>query len=45
MNLTRPGYRVKKRDHASRTIPSAHRLTPDDAVAYLEATYDVEVTR
>jgi large subunit ribosomal protein L5 len=45
VNLTRPGYRVKKRDHASRTIPSTHRLTPDDAVAYLEATYDVEVTR
>jgi large subunit ribosomal protein L5 len=43
VNLTRPGYRVKKRDHASRSIPSSHRLTPDDAVAYLESNFDVEV--
>jgi large subunit ribosomal protein L5 len=44
VNLVRPGYRVAKRNRASRTIPSRHRLTPEDAVAYLEATYDVEVT-
>ena len=44
VNLVRPGYRVRKRDKASRAIPSNHRLTPDDAIAYLESTYDVEVT-
>jgi large subunit ribosomal protein L5 len=44
VNLVRPGYRVAKRDKASRPIPSAHRLTVDDAVAYVEQTYDVEVT-
>ncbi|MFB6168780.1 MAG: 50S ribosomal protein L5 [Haloferacaceae archaeon] len=44
VNLTRPGYRVKKRDHASRSIPSSHRLTPEDAVAFLEANFDVEVS-
>jgi large subunit ribosomal protein L5 len=43
VNLTRPGYRVKKRDHASRSIPASHRLDPADATAYLEANYDVEV--
>ena len=44
VNLVRPGYRVAKRDKASRSIPSAHRLTVEDAVAYIESTFDVEVT-
>ena len=44
VNLVRPGYRVAKRDRASRSIPSAHRLTVDDAVAFVESAFDVEVT-
>ena len=44
VNLVRPGYRVAKRDQASRSIPSNHRLTPEDAIAYLEAAFDVEVS-
>ena len=44
VNLVRPGYRVSKRDQATRTIPSRHRLTPEDAIAFLEAEFDVEVT-
>jgi large subunit ribosomal protein L5 len=44
VNLVRPGYRVAKRDKASRSIPSAHRLTVGDAVQYIESTFDVEVT-
>ncbi|MFC4249461.1 50S ribosomal protein L5 [Natribaculum luteum] len=44
VNLVRPGYRVTKRDKASRSIPSKHRLTPEDAIAFLEANFDVEVT-
>ena len=44
VNLVRPGYRVAKRDKGSRPIPSAHRLTVDDAVTYIESTFDVEVT-
>lgn len=44
VNLVRPGYRVSKRRVASRSIPARHRLTPDDAIAYLEATFDVEVS-
>ena len=43
VNLVRPGYRVSKRRVANRTIPSRHRLTPDDAISYLESTFDVEV--
>ena len=43
VNLVRPGYRVAKRDKASRPIPSAHRLTVEDAVAFVENTFDVEV--
>ncbi|MFB6159896.1 MAG: 50S ribosomal protein L5 [Haloferacaceae archaeon] len=45
VNLVRPGYRVSKRDKASRSIPASHQLTPDDAVAFLESTFDVEVTQ
>jgi large subunit ribosomal protein L5 len=43
VNLVRPGYRVSKRERATRSIPSSHRLTVEDAVAYLEREYDVEV--
>ena len=44
VNLVRPGYRVSKRDKASRQIPSSHRLTVDDAVAFVERAFDVEVS-
>ena len=44
VNLVRPGYRVTKRAVASRSIPTSHRLTPEDAIAFLEANFDVEVT-
>ncbi|WEL18420.1 MULTISPECIES: 50S ribosomal protein L5 [unclassified Halorhabdus] len=44
VNLTRPGYRVTKRDKASRSIPSNHRLDPADAIAFVESTFDVEVS-
>ena len=43
VNLVRPGYRVKKRDKRSRQIPSSHRMTVDDAVTFIESTFDVEV--
>ena len=45
VNLVRPGYRVAKRDKVSRSIPSGHRLDADDAVAFVEANFDVEVTQ
>ena len=43
VNLVRPGYRVAKRDKVSRSIPSRHRLSPEDAMAFLEANYELEV--
>jgi large subunit ribosomal protein L5 len=43
VNLVRPGYRVAKRDQVSRQIPSNHRLDSEDAVAFLESNFDVEV--
>ena len=43
VNLVRPGYRVSKRDKVTRSIPSGHKLTPEDAIAYLESNFDVEV--
>jgi large subunit ribosomal protein L5 len=44
VNLVRPGYRVSKRDKVVRPIPSAHRLTAEDAIAFLESDFDVDVT-
>ncbi len=43
VNLVRPGYRVAKREKVTRPIPSSHRLTPADAIDYLEATMDVTI--
>ncbi len=45
INLVRPGYRVTKRRIASRRIPERHRLNRDDAIAFLESRFDVEVER
>jgi large subunit ribosomal protein L5 len=45
VNMVRPGYRVAKRDKVSRSIPSGHRLDAEDAVSFLEANFDVEVTQ
>ncbi len=43
VNLVRPGYRIAKRDKETRSIPSGHRLTPEDAIRFLEAHFDVTV--
>jgi large subunit ribosomal protein L5 len=43
VNLVRPGYRVRKRDKAASSIPSRHMLSPEDAVAFVESEFDVEV--
>ena len=43
VTLVRPGYRVSKRDQETRSIPSGHQMTPDDAASYVESTFDVEV--
>ncbi len=43
INLTRPGYRVAKRDRGTQSIPEQHRLTPSEAASYLEDRFSVEV--
>jgi large subunit ribosomal protein L5 len=43
VNLVRPGYRIAKRDKVTRSIPSGHRLNAEDAIAFLESNFDVEV--
>jgi large subunit ribosomal protein L5 len=43
VNLVRPGYRVAKRDKVTRSIPSNHRLDPEDAIAYLESEFEVTI--
>ncbi len=44
VNLVRPGYRIRKRDKMNRQIPPRHRLTAEDAIAFLESNFDVTVT-
>jgi large subunit ribosomal protein L5 len=44
VNIVRPGYRVAKRDQVTRSLPATHRLTAEEAVAFLEETYDAEVS-
>ena len=43
VTVVRPGYRVSKRDQETRSIPSGHQMTPEDAASYVEANFDVEV--
>ena len=43
VNLVRPGYRVSKREQATQSLPSSHRLDAEDAIAFLESEFDVEV--
>ena len=43
VTLVRPGYRVAKRDQVTRSIPDGHRMTAEDAIAFLENEFDVEI--
>jgi large subunit ribosomal protein L5 len=45
VNLVRPGYRISKRDKVTRSVPSNHKLNAEDAIAYIESNFDVEVER
>ncbi|WP_313691314.1 50S ribosomal protein L5 [Halorarum halobium] len=41
--LTRPGYRVSKRDKVTRSLPTKHRMSVEDATTFLEREFEVEV--
>ena len=43
VNLARPGSRIKRRTKVTRSIPGRHRLDAEDAITYLEESYDMEV--
>ena len=45
VNLIRPGYRVRKRKIASRSIPANHRLGPAGAIDFLETRFDATIVR
>ncbi|MDK2825395.1 LSU ribosomal protein L5P [Methanolobus vulcani] len=41
--VNRPGYRISKRRIVKRKIPSSHRITKEDTIAFFKDTYSVEV--
>lgn len=43
VSLKRPGYRIAKRRIAKSKIPRIHRLTKEEAIAYMKEEFGVEV--
>ncbi|MDY6774372.1 MAG: 50S ribosomal protein L5, partial [Candidatus Nanohaloarchaea archaeon] len=43
VNLERPGYRVKKRDHKPSSIGKDHQVDDEDAKNFVEEELGVEV--
>jgi large subunit ribosomal protein L5 len=43
VSLIRPGYRVGRRRIQKQKIPGSHKLTKQDAIAYIKDAYGVEV--
>jgi large subunit ribosomal protein L5 len=41
--IERPGYRIKRRKAQQQEIPAGHKLTKDDAIAFMNSKYGVEV--
>jgi len=41
--VKRPGYRISKRKIAKSKVPTSHRITMDDTVAFFNEKYSVEV--
>ncbi|WMW26404.1 50S ribosomal protein L5 [Methanolobus sediminis] len=41
--VNRPGYRINKRRIVKRKIPSSHRITKEDTIAFFKDEYSVEV--
>jgi len=44
VNLERPGYRVKKRDHKPSEIGKDHMVSDEEAREFIEEQFEVEVT-
>jgi large subunit ribosomal protein L5 len=43
LTFERPGYRIKRRRNRSKKIPKVHRVTREEAVAFMKETYQVAV--
>ncbi|WP_407357345.1 50S ribosomal protein L5 [Methanolobus sp. WCC5] len=41
--VNRPGYRISKRRIVKRKVPTSHRITKEDTIAFFKDTYSVEV--
>jgi len=41
--IERPGYRIKRRKAQQQEIPSGHKLSKEDAIAFMSSKYGVEV--
>lgn len=41
--VNRPGYRISRRRIVQRKIPTSHRITKEDTIAFFKDTYSVEV--
>lgn len=44
VNLERPGYRVKKRDHKPNGIGNEHKVSDEEGQEFVEENFEVEVT-
>lgn len=44
VNLERPGYRVKKRDHKPSDIGKDHKVSDEEAREFVQDRFEVEVT-
>lgn len=43
VSLERPGYRIKRRKAQQKVIPTDHKMTKEDAIAFVNTKYGVEV--
>jgi len=43
VTLERPGYRVSRRKRAQSKVGSAHRVTPEESMTFIEEKYGVKV--
>jgi large subunit ribosomal protein L5 len=44
ITLERPGFRVKKRKYQRKKLPKCHKITKEDAMAFIKQKYDTNIT-
>ena len=43
VTLQRPGFRIKKRKYLTKKIPTKHRITRDESIAYFKENYNIQI--